>query len=177
MQVSPFHASVLMHFQTRPEWPAAELAEQMGVEPDVLRRKVVFWINQGEGGGPMCEGQRKGMEGEGGAVQHCNVAGLWGTDVGSSAALQDRPGLAHLRSLGQIFARRPARHLAPPPAGVLSESRAPGQALPVYRRNEQLQTGPALGGDQQEGMELEEGGADQEHQVGGRQPGEKVVQH
>ncbi|KAL4426176.1 hypothetical protein ABPG77_007458 [Micractinium sp. CCAP 211/92] len=92
--VSPFHASVLMHFQTRPEWPAAELAEQMGVEPDVLRRKVVFWINQ----------------------------------------------------------------------GVLSESRAPGQALPVYRRNEQLQTGPALGGDQQEGMELEEGGADQEHQ-------------
>lgn len=50
------------------------------------------------------------------------------------------------------------------PAGVLSESRAPGQALPVYRRNEQLQTGPTLGGDQ-EGMELGEGGADQAHQV------------
>lgn len=50
LQVSPFHASVLMHFQTRPEWPAAELAERMGVAPDVLRRKVVFWINQGESG-------------------------------------------------------------------------------------------------------------------------------
>lgn len=46
-QVSPFHASVLMHFQTRPEWPAAELAERMGVAPDALRRKIVFWINQG----------------------------------------------------------------------------------------------------------------------------------
>ena len=48
-------------------------------------------------------------------------------------------------------------------AGVLSESRAAGQVL-VYRRNEQLQTGPAVAQDQ-EGMELEEGGHD-EHQVG-----------
>ena len=46
---------------------------------------------------------------------------------------------------------------------MLSESRAAGQAL-VYRRNEQLQTGPAVAQDQ-EGMELEEGGHD-EHQVG-----------
>ena len=38
-----------------------------------------------------------------------------------------------------------------------------GQAL-VYCRNEQLQTGPAVAQDQ-EGMELEEGGHD-EHQVG-----------
>lgn len=36
-----------MHFQSRPEWPAAELAEHMGVAPDALRRKIVFWINQG----------------------------------------------------------------------------------------------------------------------------------
>ncbi|EFN59544.1 hypothetical protein CHLNCDRAFT_19379, partial [Chlorella variabilis] len=46
--VSPFHASVLMHFHTRPEWPAAELAEQMGVAPDALRRKIIYWINQGK---------------------------------------------------------------------------------------------------------------------------------
>jgi hypothetical protein len=46
---------------------------------------------------------------------------------------------------------------------VLSESRVAGQAL-VYCRNEQLQTGPAVAQDQ-EGMELEEGGHD-EHQVG-----------
>ena len=50
LQVSPFHASVLMHFHTRPEWPATELAEKMGVAPDALRRKIIFWINQGEAG-------------------------------------------------------------------------------------------------------------------------------
>ena len=33
LQVSPFHASVLMHFQTRPEWPAAELAAIMAAHP------------------------------------------------------------------------------------------------------------------------------------------------
>ena len=48
MQVSPFHASVLMHFQNRPEWPAGELAAKMGVAPDALRRKIIFWINQGK---------------------------------------------------------------------------------------------------------------------------------
>ena len=37
-----------MHFHTRPEWPAAELAEQMGVAPDALRRKIIYWINQGK---------------------------------------------------------------------------------------------------------------------------------
>lgn len=47
-QVSPFHASLLMHFQGRPEWPAGELAEVMGVASEVLRRKIIFWINQGE---------------------------------------------------------------------------------------------------------------------------------
>lgn len=46
-QVSPFHASVLMHFHSRPEWPAADLADKMGVAPDVLRRKMMYWINQG----------------------------------------------------------------------------------------------------------------------------------
>ena len=48
LQVSPFHAAVLMHFQSRPEWPAAELALEMGVAPDILRRKAIFWINQGK---------------------------------------------------------------------------------------------------------------------------------
>jgi len=49
--------------------------------------------------------------------------------------------------------------------GVLSEIRVPGQPLPVYRRNEQLQTGPVVGGEQ-DGMELEEGG-NSEHEVSG----------
>ncbi|PSC76910.1 anaphase-promoting complex subunit 2 [Micractinium conductrix] len=92
--VSPLHASILMAFQHRPEWPAAELAERFGVPPDVLRRKIVFWINQ----------------------------------------------------------------------GVLGESRAAGQPLPTYHRNETLQSGPAAGGGEQEGlMEMEEGGAKDEH--------------
>lgn len=76
-------------------------------------------------------------------------------------------GPVHRFVLGQVLAQRSACQPAHLLAGVLSESRAPGQALPVYRRNEQLQSGPTLGGDQQEGMELEEGGADQEHQVCG----------
>ncbi|KAI7840711.1 hypothetical protein COHA_005527 [Chlorella ohadii] len=96
--VSPFHASVLMHFQTRPEWPAAELAERMGVAPDALRRKIVFWINQ----------------------------------------------------------------------GVLSESRVAGQQL-VYRRNEQLQTWPAVA-PEQEGMELEGGAADEHAEMAAYEP-------
>lgn len=42
---------------------------------------------------------------------------------------------------------------------MLSESRVAGQQL-VYRRNEQLQTGPAVA-QEQEGMELEGGAADE----------------
>lgn len=42
---------------------------------------------------------------------------------------------------------------------MLSESRVAGQQL-VYRRNEQLQTGPAVA-QEQEGMELERGAADE----------------
>ncbi|KAI3433290.1 hypothetical protein D9Q98_003109 [Chlorella vulgaris] len=96
--VSPFHASVLMHFHSRPEWPAADLADKMGVAPDVLRRKMMYWINQ----------------------------------------------------------------------GVLSESRAGAQQA-VYRRNEQLQTGPAVGGDQ-EGMEVEEGARDEMQEMAAYEP-------
>lgn len=53
-------------------------------------------------------------------------------------------------------------------AGVLGESRAAGQPLPTYHRNETLQSGPAAGGGEQEGlMEMEEGGAKDEHAVSG----------
>jgi len=45
--VSPIHATLLLHFQDRPEWAAPELADVTGVEVDLLRRKMVFWINQG----------------------------------------------------------------------------------------------------------------------------------
>ena len=45
-------------------------------------------------------------------------------------------------------------------AGVLSEIKAAGQQV-VYRRNEQLQTGPA-GAQDQDGMELEDAGQDEQ---------------
>lgn len=45
--VSPFHASVLLHLQQRQEWTPAELSHTLGVSPDALRRKLVFWIQQG----------------------------------------------------------------------------------------------------------------------------------
>lgn len=45
--VSPFHASLLMHFTSRSEWAAADLAATMGVTTEVLRKKAIFWMNQG----------------------------------------------------------------------------------------------------------------------------------
>ncbi len=143
MQVSPFHASVLMHFQTRPEWPAAELAERMGVAPDALRRKIVFWINQGEE-----LGTRAGHD----------AASAAGNGNSSHAARSPHLTLPH-PTPPHPFPPHPP-HSTPP--GVLSESRVAGQQL-VYRRNEQLQTGPAVA-PEQEGMELEGGAAD-EHAV------------
>ena len=47
LQVSPFHAAILLHFQSRAEWPAEELAGQLGVTPEALRRKIILWMNAG----------------------------------------------------------------------------------------------------------------------------------
>lgn len=45
--VSPFHATLLLHFQHRAEWGAAELAAAMRAAPEALRRRAVYWVNQG----------------------------------------------------------------------------------------------------------------------------------
>lgn len=66
------------------------------------------------------------------------------------------------RSGSRAGIRLPSMTHLPSAAGVLSESRVTGQQL-VYRRNEQLQTGPAVA-QEQDGMELE-GGATDEHAV------------
>ena len=47
VQVSPLLASILLQFQDRASWRAAELAAALGTSPDALRRKIIFWINQG----------------------------------------------------------------------------------------------------------------------------------
>jgi anaphase-promoting complex subunit 2 len=45
--VSPIHAAIIMHFEERARWPARELADAVGAPLAVLRKKVVFWVNQG----------------------------------------------------------------------------------------------------------------------------------
>jgi anaphase-promoting complex subunit 2 len=45
--VSPFLATVLLQFQARAEWPAAELAAAVGAPVDALRRRAAFWVAQG----------------------------------------------------------------------------------------------------------------------------------
>lgn len=137
-QVSPFHAAVLMHFQSRPEWPTAELAETMGVAPDALRRRAIFWVNQGAYAGAGCRGCRLDCY----MQRRLPAPGL-------HQALTPAP--------------PPCR---PTTAGVLSESRVAGpQGVPhlVYRRNEQLQSGAAVPAEQ-EAMEQDVGGAAQ-HEV------------
>lgn len=90
--VSPFHASVLMHFQSRPEWPAAELAERMGVAPDALRRKIVFWINQGV----LSESRVTGQQ----LVYRRNEQLLHGASGGAGAGWHGARGRCHRRARG-----------------------------------------------------------------------------
>ena len=45
--VSPLHAALLVKFDEEPQWTPTELAESLGISADTLRRKIVYWINQG----------------------------------------------------------------------------------------------------------------------------------
>ena len=45
--VSPLHAAILLKFESEADWSPAELAKDLGVSGDMLRRKIVYWINQG----------------------------------------------------------------------------------------------------------------------------------
>lgn len=45
--VSPLHAALLIKFEEHAEWAPTDLAESLGVNADTLRRKIVYWINQG----------------------------------------------------------------------------------------------------------------------------------
>jgi len=46
-QVTPFQALILLAFKDRPVWPAAELAQKLHVDQEVLRKKAIFWLNKG----------------------------------------------------------------------------------------------------------------------------------
>jgi anaphase-promoting complex subunit 2 len=45
--VSPLHAAILVKFEEHPEWAPTELAESLEITGESLRRKIVYWINQG----------------------------------------------------------------------------------------------------------------------------------
>ncbi|VVC94836.1 unnamed protein product [Leptidea sinapis] len=47
LTVSPFNATVIMHFQSKPEWSLDELHQVMKVPITVLRRKITYWQSQG----------------------------------------------------------------------------------------------------------------------------------
>ncbi|KOB76226.1 Anaphase-promoting complex subunit 2 [Operophtera brumata] len=45
--VSPFNATLIMHFQNKPEWSIDELHQVMKVPVTVLRRKITYWQSMG----------------------------------------------------------------------------------------------------------------------------------
>ncbi|XP_076226853.1 anaphase promoting complex subunit morula isoform X2 [Nomia melanderi] len=47
INVTPIHATIILHFQDKKEWALEELAEVMHVPATVLRRKITFWVSQG----------------------------------------------------------------------------------------------------------------------------------
>eukprot|EP00898_Chlorokybus_atmophyticus_P006884 jgi/Chlat1/7197/Chrsp57S06846 len=46
-QVSSVHAAIILHFQERTQWSSVDLAAVMNLQPSVLRRKAMLWVNQG----------------------------------------------------------------------------------------------------------------------------------
>ncbi|XP_045776606.1 anaphase-promoting complex subunit 2 [Maniola jurtina] len=47
LTVSPFNATLIMHFQTKPEWSLEELHQIMKVPITILRRKITYWQSLG----------------------------------------------------------------------------------------------------------------------------------
>ncbi|KAJ4430988.1 hypothetical protein ANN_19581, partial [Periplaneta americana] len=47
LTVSPIHATIIWHFQTKNQWTIEELSQLMHVPATVLRRKIAFWQSQG----------------------------------------------------------------------------------------------------------------------------------
>ncbi|XP_023245836.1 anaphase-promoting complex subunit 2 [Copidosoma floridanum] len=46
LNVSPIHATIILHFQEQPQWSLEQLADLMHVPATVLRRKIGFWVSQ-----------------------------------------------------------------------------------------------------------------------------------
>ncbi|KAL7299423.1 hypothetical protein TKK_0007666 [Trichogramma kaykai] len=46
LNVSPIHATIIIHFQDKNEWSLDQLSEVMHVPTTVLRRKIGYWVSQ-----------------------------------------------------------------------------------------------------------------------------------
>ncbi|XP_011505513.1 PREDICTED: anaphase-promoting complex subunit 2 [Ceratosolen solmsi marchali] len=46
LNISPIHATLILHFQDKNEWNLDELSELMHVPTTVLRRKIGYWVSQ-----------------------------------------------------------------------------------------------------------------------------------
>ncbi|KAI4472859.1 hypothetical protein M0802_016461 [Mischocyttarus mexicanus] len=47
INVTPIHATIILHFQDKKEWNLEELAQVMHAPATILRRKITFWVSQG----------------------------------------------------------------------------------------------------------------------------------
>ena len=47
VSVNPLQASILYHFQFAKDWSARDLAAKLGVSDDILRKRIVVWLNNG----------------------------------------------------------------------------------------------------------------------------------
>jgi anaphase-promoting complex subunit 2 len=47
VSVNPLQASILYLFQNKPVWSASDLARELGLNADTLRRRIVLWLNNG----------------------------------------------------------------------------------------------------------------------------------
>ncbi|KAL3914904.1 MAG: hypothetical protein SGPRY_007457, partial [Prymnesium sp.] len=44
---SPLHATILHHFAQRPAWSLSSLSAEMGIRPELLRKRMALWLNRG----------------------------------------------------------------------------------------------------------------------------------
>ncbi|XP_043268898.1 anaphase-promoting complex subunit 2 [Venturia canescens] len=47
INVTPIHATIILHFQEKNKWTLEELADVMHAPATILRRKMTFWVSQG----------------------------------------------------------------------------------------------------------------------------------
>ncbi|XP_075228750.1 anaphase promoting complex subunit morula isoform X2 [Lycorma delicatula] len=47
LTVSPIHAAIIWHFQTKSQWTVEELSQVLHVPATALRRRIAFWQSQG----------------------------------------------------------------------------------------------------------------------------------